>query len=169
MASEPERLRHLEDRVAALEEQARAHPAPAGEAVPDAEKFWALAGLKERSGGAGAVLFTGAVTLPTEERVEWQQGFEAESLLGTDWSDLSDVLGSLAHPVRLAVLRAVLDGVRTVADLGGLEGLGTSGQLYHHLRQLVASGWLRSTGRGRYDVPAVRVVPLLVILAAAQR
>ncbi|PWS46926.1 ArsR family transcriptional regulator, partial [Streptomyces sp. ZEA17I] len=28
-------------------------------------------------------------------------------------------------------------------------------------------GWLRPAGRGRYEVPATRVVPLLVVLTAA--
>jgi len=66
------------------------------------------------------------------------------------------------------VLRGVLTGLHTTAELAALDGLGTTGQLYHHLRQLQAAGWLRSTGRGRYDVPPTRVIPLLVILTAAQ-
>jgi hypothetical protein len=45
----------------------------------------------------------------------------------------------------------------------------TTGQLYHHLRQLVAAGWLRTSLRGRYAVPADRIVPLLALLAAARR
>lgn len=60
-------------------------------------------------------------------------------------------------------------GVRSVTELGNSEGLGTSGQLYHHLRQLVSAGWLRTAGRGRYEVPVARIVPLLVIVTAAQR
>ena len=79
------------------------------------------------------------------------------------------MLAALGHPVRLVVLHEVLRGCQTVAELSGIEGFGTSGQLYHHLRHLVAAGWLRSTGRGRYEVPAVRVIPLLVVLAAVQR
>jgi len=47
--------------------------------------------------------------------------------------------------------------------------LGTSGQVHHHVRQLVAAGWLRPTARGRYEVPVDRVVPLLVAWAAAGR
>lgn len=60
-------------------------------------------------------------------------------------------------------------GHRTAAELGADERFGTSGQLYHHLRQLVAAGWLKSTGRGRYAVPEKRVVPLLVIVLGADR
>ncbi len=57
----------------------------------------------------------------------------------------------------------------TLSELNAHERLGTTGQPYHHLRQLVAAGWLRAGGHGRYDVPGERVVPLLVILAAARR
>lgn len=132
-------------------------------------KFWALQGLKARTGDAGAVLLTGAVRLPDGEPAEWQQGASAESLLEGEWSSTADALAALGQPLRLTLLREVLRGSRSVAELGSIEGLGTSGQLYHHLRQLVAAGWLRTVGRGRYEVPATRVIPLLVVVAAAQR
>jgi hypothetical protein len=168
------RLAHLEERVSALETPGRMNGLPAaqpaesdGATVPT--RLWALEELKSRISGGGAVLFTGSVTLPGEAKYEWQQGVEVDGLLDMDWSVASDVLGALGHPVRLVVLRQVLRGVQTVADLGAVEGFGTSGQLYHHLRLLVAAGWLRSAGRSRYEVPPARVVPLLVVLAAAQR
>ena len=71
--------------------------------------------------------------------------------------------------MRLKLLREVLAGHHGSAELSGVEGLGTSGQLYHHLRQLVSAGWLRTNRRGQYIVPAERVVPLLVTIVAATR
>jgi hypothetical protein len=162
------RVAQLEQRVAELEasgsQTGRSQP---GEIVTS--DFWALEELKVRQSSSNAVLFTGAVTLPDKTRHEWQQQFDVDALLERDWSLLSDVLGALGHPVRLTLLREVMSGVETVAELGNLDGLGTTGQIYHHLRQLVAAGWLRTAGRGRYRVPGQRVVPLLVVLAAAQR
>jgi len=93
---------------------------------------------------------------------------DLNALLEAYWDTAAEPLAALGHPVRLAVLRGVLTGLHTTAELAALDRLGTTGQLYHHLRQLQAAGWLRSTGRGRYDVPATRVIPLLVILTAAQ-
>ncbi len=93
---------------------------------------------------------------------------DLNALLEADWDTAAEPLAALGHPVRLAVLRGVLTGLHTTAELAALDRLGTTGQLYHHLRQLQAAGWLRSTGRRRYDVPATRVIPLLVILTAAQ-
>ncbi|MET0234612.1 MAG: ArsR family transcriptional regulator [Kibdelosporangium sp.] len=154
-----ERLAALEERVAALE-GLRVEPG-----APDPDVYWALEGLKQRV-EAGGVLFTGATPLPTGEYYEWQQGETLENLLGLDWSEFSGAFAALGHPVRLLLLRLILSGVHTTAELQEHEALGTTGQLYHHLRQLVAAGWLMVTGRGHYAVPGTRVVPLLVVLTA---
>ncbi len=134
----------------------------------DAEQLWLLDGLRSRIGERSTVLFGGAVTLADDRPYRWQQGADTDALLEADWETAAEPLSALGHPVRLALLRGVLTGLHTTAELAALDGLGTTGQLYHHLRQLQAAGWLRSTGRGRYDVPATRVIPLLVIITAAQ-
>ena len=63
----------------------------------------------------------------------------------------------------------VLTGTRSSTELRAAAELGTTGQLYHHLRQLIASGWLTQTTRGQYAVPGHRVIPLLAILVAAEQ
>jgi hypothetical protein len=63
----------------------------------------------------------------------------------------------------------VLSGATSVAELSAGEGMGTTGQLYHHLNHLVAQGWLLAGGRGQYSIPPDRVVPLLVMISAARR
>lgn len=144
--------------------------AVAGDAAEDpVDAFWALHGLRSRVGARSVVLFTGTVTRPGGARYEWQQGADVDDLLAAEsWDTLTGALSALAHPARLNVLREVLSGRNTASALAA-EGPGTSGQLYHHLRQLTSAGWLRAAGRGRYEIPAVRVIPLLTILAAASR
>jgi hypothetical protein len=166
----------LENRVSALEQRLadlidRFGGTAAGPPPQTTDVFWALEGLRSRTADmpGGAVLFTGTVDLPTGEHFEWQHGTPVEELLEADWGTWSDTLGALGHPVRLLLLRRVLAGVRTAAELAAEEGLGTTGQLYHHLRHLVSAGWLRSSARGQYVVPGDRVVTLLVILAGARR
>ncbi|GAA2602912.1 helix-turn-helix domain-containing protein [Dactylosporangium fulvum] len=155
----------IEERLAALE--ARVFGA---HAAPEPSAFWALDQLRERVEAPGAVLFTGAVDVPTGEHYEWQHGTPVARLLDEDWTDLAPAIAALGHPMRLRLLREVLGGRRTTAELADVEGLGTSGQLYHHLRQLTAAGWLRpAASRGHYGIPPERIVPLLVILAAARR
>lgn len=140
-------------------------------AYPD--EFWALQRLKvelEALGSHdGGVLFTGSVRLPTHETYEYQYGLVTDHLLDAEWADSVDVFAALGHGVRLRLLHEVLEGSRTAAELSELDGMGTSGQIYHHLRQLIGAGWLQARGRGRYEVPAARVVPLLVMLSAARR
>jgi hypothetical protein len=141
-------------------------PAPDGE---DERRFWVLEGLKARiPAGTGAVLFAGAAPLPTGQRYEWQFTQPTEDLLSRSWPDLSKTIAALAHPVRLRLLQMILTGTKSAADLQAADELGTSGQVYHHLRQLVAAGWLAQTVRGQYAVPGERVVPLLVLLLAAE-
>jgi len=182
-----ERVAWIEQRLDRIEAAASAPPGhtgsaterPAGSApghVPEARPeeqdggmFWALEGLRARTEDAGAVLFTGIVRLPGGERYEWQQAHPVEQQLADDWSQAAAVLAALAHPVRLLLLHEILLGARTTAELSDHERLGTTGQLYHHLRQLVSAGWLRSTHRGQYAVPPERIVPLLTVLAAARR
>jgi hypothetical protein len=128
--------------------------------------------LDEAGATAGAVLFTGAVQLSPQERYEWQATTPADALLAEDEpadSATADTLAAVGHPLRLRLLRGVLGGIHTVADLAELPEVGTTGQIYHHLRQLAGAGWLHTTGRGKYGVPAARVVPLLVVLSAARR
>ena len=160
----------IEERLAAVERQLAeltAQPArPMAVAAGD-DTFWALQGLKERAGNA--VLFTGAVDLPTGEHADWQLGAMTDDLLAEDWSGPAATLAALGHPVRLLLLRKILEGVRTTADLAAQDGLGTTGQLYHHLRQLVSAGWLRQAARGQFVVPPERIVPLLAIVLGARR
>ncbi|WP_318208409.1 winged helix-turn-helix domain-containing protein [Streptomyces sp. SJL17-1] len=180
-----ERVAALERRMTALESTAEgAADGVVESAVESAERpvpevtdspLWALESLKAQlaadrgdRGADGAVVFTGAVRLPTQERYEWQLGAFTGQLFEEDWADAAESLAALGHPVRLRLLREILGGRRTAAELAELEETGTTGQIYHHLRQLTGAGWLKTVGRGRYEVPGARVVPLLVVLTAAR-
>lgn len=158
---------NLADRVAALEarvERLEVPDAPAGRPAADAT---VLDRLRAEAPEGGGVAFAGSLALPGERRVEWQMGHPATGLLVSDWSDIAPALAALGHPVRLRLLNAVLAGTQETAALAETLGDGTTGQLHHHLRELTAAGWLRAERRGRYDIPADRVVPLLVAIAAA--
>lgn len=160
-----DRLASLEERVAALESRLAAQ---ADDVAPDSP-LWALEGLQSRVEDPGAVLLVGHVELPDGRRAQWQLGAATDDLLGSDWAEEADVLAALGHPVRMRLLQRVLGGMTTVAELVDTDGVGTSGQVYHHLRQLTAAGWLRALGGGRYEVPVARVVPLLALVLGGRR
>lgn len=168
-------LQALTLRVASLESAApQSGVEPSTRRAPTAhtgDELWALTGLRSRlpdhpSTVDGALMLVGAVTLPTGAPVVWQQSAGSAGLFATEWEDRASALAALGHPVRLELLRHILAGVQATADLAAIESLGTTGQLHHHLRQLLSSGWLKQSGRGSYEVPASRVVPLLACLVA---
>ncbi|UNO41177.1 winged helix-turn-helix domain-containing protein [Streptomyces sp. MST-110588] len=168
-----ERVAELERRLAALEER-RADGAGDKSPAPgqEGDELWALTGLKAQFAQAGTadggVLFTGSVRLPQGQHYEWQYGLTTQTLLGQDWTPAADAFAALGQPVRLRLLHEILGGRATAAELSTLEEVGTTGQIYHHLRQLTAAGWLHTVSRGHYEVPASRVVPLLVMLTATR-
>jgi DNA-binding transcriptional ArsR family regulator len=159
----------LEDRVVALEQalQALTQPAAASpsDGLPADPGLWLLHELKNRY-PADAVAFGGTAEAP-EGPVAWQWTVPTDQVREQDWEPAAGVLDALSHPVRLRLLQRVLNGAATTAELAGDETLGTTGQLHHHLRALVAAGWLTSTGRGRWSIPGPRVIPLLVVIVAA--
>ena len=165
----------LANRISVLENKPTARrPSPKADGSAAADAFWALTGLRSRladdaSTHDGAVMLVGAVTLPTGAPVEWQQGAGTAGMFEVEWDDHAAAFAALGHPVRLELLRHILSGTHATADLAEISSLGTTGQLHHHLRQLLSSGWVRQSGRGSYDVPASRVAPLLACLTAVTR
>ncbi|WP_433165448.1 ArsR family transcriptional regulator [Kribbella sp. CA-247076] len=83
-----------------------------------------------------------------------------------DWSGVAPTLAALGSPIRLTLLREIVHGRTTVSALSQVDGLGTSGQIYHHLRHLTAEGWLHNPSRGVFEIPAARIAALHAILAA---
>ncbi len=140
-----QRVAELERRLTALEGRDSASSSPR---LGDGD-FWALEGLRQQltdigeAGADGGVLYTGSVRLPTGEQYGWQYGALTEALLDGDWADAADSFAALGHPVRLRLLREILGGLRTAAELAALDGAGTTGQIYHHLRQLTGEAGSR--------------------------
>lgn len=148
------------------------------------DTFWALRGLEERTTSLehGAVLFTGSVTVAAGP-VQWQYARPADDLLALGQAVAADDpaaespdklsataarLAAIGSPVRLRLLLAVANGTTTLVELGELDGIGTTGQVYHHVRVLTSAGWLQSAGRGRVAIPPARIVPLLAAVAAME-
>lgn len=171
-----ERVAELERRLAALERadtDSASRPSRGERPGPLMdEAFRPLQQLEEQlaelEAPDGGVTYTGSVRLPTEQHYRWQFTELTEQVLDADWSVTVGGFAALGHAVRLRLLREILGGLRTAAELTALDDIGTTGQIYHHLRQLTGAGWLQTTGRGRYEVPGARVVPLLVMLSAAR-
>lgn len=170
-----EHLADLERRVSAIEERLPA-PSPLPARRPSAERpaphggeFWALEGLQERVTAPGAVMIVGSVRAPQGTTAVWQESATTRDLLETDWDGAAELLAALAHPARLRIVKEVLAGRATAKELAESESMGSTGQVYHHIRALVAAGWLRTRARGHHEVPVERIVPLLSTVLAGRR
>ena len=154
-----------EDRLAAL--GARVATRENVDSAPKASvgPFRVTEGLVGR--GIDGVVFPGSVGLPGGGTLRWQYGLSTAAILGQAWDDAAPVLAALGGPVRLRLLRAVLEGRGRTVELAELPGVGSTGSLYHRLRELVAGGWLAPAGKAAHRVPGERVVPLLAVLASS--
>ncbi|MBP2334353.1 DNA-binding transcriptional ArsR family regulator [Saccharothrix coeruleofusca] len=143
-----QRLVELEERVAALEGGREVATPP-------------------EAGDGGAVGYRGRVTL-AEGQVEWRIDLAQESVLALDDRPRVEVLAALAHPARVDIVRSLLDrGGQPAAALQEAARLGSTGQLYHHLKALTSAGVVEQDKRGSYRLRAGAVVPVLVLLTAA--
>src|SRR5699024_5984556 len=94
---------------------AEAQPS-ASPSARDQETFWALTALEERLPDPGGVVFAGSVTTGAGQ-VRFQWGRPTETVLSADWAERAEAVDALGHPLRLAILRRLVDGERTVAHL----------------------------------------------------
>ncbi|MFB9902407.1 helix-turn-helix domain-containing protein [Allokutzneria oryzae] len=141
------RVAELELRVAALE--GRAAPAE-----------------PTREDGGGLLAYEGTVTLHQE--LSWKILSRPEPLLALPDGPRTEVLAALGNPVRLAVVRLLAtDGPQPAAALQAAAGLGSTGQLYHHLKALTGARIVEQDGRGSYRLRPRATVPVLIVLAAS--
>jgi DNA-binding transcriptional ArsR family regulator len=173
------RLAALEARVAELEGgDPTASHLRAGDTAPDRptddaptagdDRFWALSALKQQLPPPGGVVFAGSVQVGAGD-VEFQWGRPTEHLEETDWAEHAETVSALGHPLRLAILRRLLDGEHTVAQLVDELELASTGVAYHHLSALQGGGWVTSPRRGTWAIPPSRVIPLLTIVLALEK
>ena len=144
-----QRLAELEQRVAALEGSARDAPLP---------------GTEDDGGAFG---YGGQVALG-DSRVSWRIDVTPERALSLPDRPRIEVLSALAHPVRVDLVRTLLaQGALPATALQEAARLGSTGQLYHHLKALTASGVVEQDKRGSYRLRPEATVPVLVLLTAA--
>ena len=143
-----DRIERLEQRISRLE---RATEPPATPQPPPAD--------------TGTVAYSGDVSL--NGHVTWNISLTAGAVLQLPDPSAAAVLSGLGHPARVAMIRRLLLGAASVAELQDSAGGTSTGQLYHHLRSLTGCGLAEQDGRGRYRVPANGVVPILTLLLAA--
>lgn len=102
-------------------------------------------------------------------RYKWEpQERRVSRLLALDGGKAAKVLSALGHKQRIDILRAVLQEPLTGAEIVDRLGMGTTGQLYHHIKALQGADLLTQEERGgAYAFPEHRALPFLLLLAAS--
>jgi len=82
--------------------------------------------------------------------ISWDR--EVEDLFSIPSHQVAHVLGVLGNEVRLALLRELMQGPKTVVQLTEALGMQTTGQAYHHLKELQRAGYVAEKKAGKYSV-----------------
>ncbi|MFC7344143.1 ArsR/SmtB family transcription factor [Saccharopolyspora griseoalba] len=143
-----QRVEALEARVAALEAGSSGGDRPA----------------TEPSGSV--VSYDGHLAEPVE--LEWHIRADPMQVLEFPDGPRADVLAALGHPTRAAIVRQLAArGPQSSTALQEAAGLGSPGQLYHHLKALTSTGVVEQDKRGSYRLRPQATVPALILLTAA--
>lgn len=166
------RLEDIELRLARIETQLTEDAAAARErrraAIGvDADLLERLAARDAEHEIGGTVIYAGAVRVG-ERRYAWQREHAARDLIEhVDPEALAPALFALGSVARLRVVLTVARGARSGPELAELADVGSTGQLYHHLRELLRAGVLVQPKRGVYELATPALVPVLAMAAAA--
>ncbi len=100
--------------------------------------------------------------------LEWRISVEPGAVLALPDLPRIDVLAALGHQVRVTVVRLLAtEGPQPAAALQAAAGLGSPGQLYHHLKSLTSAGVVEQDKRGSYRIRPAALIPTLVLLTAS--
>ncbi|MBP1903959.1 DNA gyrase subunit B [Paenibacillus turicensis] len=91
---------------------------------------------------------------------------QLKQLLSIGNDKISKILSALGSKPRLDIITSILIESLTGAEIVEKLGLGTTGQLYHHLKALQGADLLTQDKSGRYTLPDHRKLSLLLLLSA---
>ncbi len=116
--------------------------------------------------GSATVVYAGAG--PWEDGiVAWQMAREWDDVGSAPAEGIARVLSALANATRIRIVAEVLRGPVTTGDLAERLDQPSSGQLFHHLKELLVARLIHQPVRGTYAIRRQHAVPLLAVLSAA--
>lgn len=131
------------------------------------DKSTVLIEMNNEEGERGGIFYSGQYR-GEKWRYRWEpQERRVDQLLDLDGDKVAKVLAALGHKQRLDILRSVLKEPLSGSELVERLNMGTTGQLYHHIKALLGADLLVQEERGgMYSLPSHRALPLLLLLAA---
>lgn len=155
-------LADLAKRVTALEAAASARTRPS----PDAPVVEALLRrLKGRDEADDTLVYAGLGGWDGQT-LAWQVERGWEEIRSAPAEHSASVLAALGSPIRVRIAVELLRRNLTTAELAERLDQPSSGQLFHHLKELLSAGVIHQPVRGTYAVREQHVIPLLAVLCA---
>lgn len=138
---------------------------------PDSRLSWLMEDLcyqTEDSNVSGLVTYLGVYTSGGRQSNWIRNAVPADKLLSLIGSGVaSKVLACIGNANRLAILLEILRGPKTVAMLVEKCGFGSTGQVYHHMKPLLAADVVveDEQQKGVYVIQPHRVQGIIMLLA----
>lgn len=100
--------------------------------------------------------------------LRFQQTLAVPSLFEAAPDLLAQIFAALASPHRIIILRTLCERPCTAQQLQEVLGMGSAGQLYHHLKELLAAGLITQRERSSaYTIEPAKVIPVCAAIMVA--
>lgn len=122
----------------------------------------------EEGNGSGLVTYLGVYNSGGRQSNWIRNTVPTEDLLSLVESGIAGkVLACIGNPDRLTILLEILRGPKTVASLVEKCGFGSTGQVYHHMKPLLAADIITEDGqkKGVYVIQPHKVQGIIMLLA----
>ncbi|MEJ9217158.1 ATP-binding protein [Paenibacillus glucanolyticus] len=160
----------LQKQMAELQQlvyQALVERKPASASNQQPQEITSTSNIHDSNHEPGSVFYSGQVHL-NGDGLRWEpQERRMEQLLDMNTEKAAKILAALGNKQRLDILKAVMTEPLTGSELVERLNMGTTGQLYHHLKALLGADLLVQEHGGRYALPKHRSLPFLLLLSAA--
>ena len=125
--------------------------------------------IYEATSEEGSVFYSGQVHL-NGQNIRWEpQERRMDQLLDMNTEKAAKILATLGNKRRLDILKAVMAEPLSGAELVERLNMGTTGQLYHHLKAALGADLLVQEQGGRYALPKHRSLPFLLFALCRRR
>lgn len=166
-----DRLARIEDQMnAILRRLGRLETRPAGP-VAGASPGVGLPDLGSPDLGSvdeDEIAFSGSIRRG-KQRFRAQVRVGLSEVLAAEPEAVARVFAALGNPFRVRLIRALLDRPRTSQELQVELDVGAAGQLYHHLKELLAARLIVQQKRGLYAIRHETVMPICLAFLIAPR
>jgi hypothetical protein len=126
------------------------------------------AGFPDMTGDEAVFSYSGQGPFGPDGRVlATHKRARLSDVMNADADSVARVFTALGSPARITLLRALLNGPRSSQELRRELDDPSAGQLYHHLRELLAAGLVVQPARSVYAIPRGNQVDLCVQIAVA--